>query len=198
MFARHLPYQIGLLLVVLIYGCAQSDQVADDSIQATAAQPTDREAAIYDFIKMLIADQELDKTNWLNPLPAEFPAARLNEMLIDSGSRQPIEVSPKLGNVQAETHFGLPQCLRQDDIFFIQKQLPGHTGFQWDHSRLGFASHQTDHWYQFSVPVFSIDSTKAIITLLSLCKGLCGHGQTLVYQKTNHQWAKLGAYGWFY
>jgi hypothetical protein len=192
-------YFVFVTVVLALFSCGHKpDQVSIDAVKATAIMPADKDAVIYDFIKMVIADQELDKANWLNPLPAEISVTRLNEMLIDSGSRQSVKTSADPGNIQVQTHFGLPQCLRQDDIFFMQKQLPGHTGFQWDHVRLGFASHQTGHWYQLSVPVFSRDSVKAIITVLSLCKGLCGQGQTIAYQKTNNRWVPLGADRWFY
>jgi hypothetical protein len=65
----------------------------------------------------------------------------------------------------------LDKCLTDGDIDFMLQQKIDHSNFKWDNSRLGFNLDNKNYWYAFSIPLFSQDKTKAILTIEDLCRG---------------------------
>lgn len=200
----YFTYFIALLAVLIMYSCDHKpDQIDIDAVKATAVKSPDKDGAIYEFMMMVIDDQKLNRKQRLEPI-AKHEIGMTNSsgvfdmLLIDTVRQKSFEGNDDRKNLHVEVSFEPPKCLTLADMTFMQRQQKERTGFMWDNSRMGFTINKTDHWYVLSIPLFSNDSTKALITIRDLCKGLCGTGQTLLYQKMENKWSSVVTEMWYH
>ena len=164
------------------------------------------DAEIYDFMNIVIKDQNLDRMGGLalEPQPdidlSERDEIFLKSLLIDTTRKQKVdEASTDLFNTNISSSFGqLDKCLTRADIDFMLEQKAHHAGFAWDNARLGFNSSNTESWWVFSIPLFSKDGSKAVMMIRFLCKGLCGTGWTVLFRKENNKWISQTGNGWYH
>ena len=81
------------------------------------------------------------------------------------------------------------QCLTSEEANYMVAQMKSSADVKWDNSRLKFDQSNTENWYALSLPLFSRDDTKAVITIRELCPGLCGYGWIVCLDKVNGTWA---------
>ncbi len=192
-----------ILLAILLI-CINSD---------TFAQAFPSEKDIYDFMQMVVKDQKLFKGMYLDSSPA------LDCSTIDDSSYLytldsaliPIREADKKFRDTCMVRLGgksdialerfsftfgavIPSVLSKDDIAYMLAQRVHLTTFKWNAARLGFNKTATYNYYYISVPVFSVDKTKAILKIEELCPGLCGQGHTILYTKRDGIWTpEIGA-----
>ncbi len=82
----------------------------------------------------------------------------------------------------------LENCFTREDVNYMLQQKRKLKSFSWDNSRLGFDTTNKKAWYSFSVPLFSKDHKKAIMSVEESCPGLCGSGYTMLFTKQNNVW----------
>lgn len=206
---------LSLLLFLFFIGCTQRNQSAleqnksipqskDDTISITENKVEAVDTAhriIYDFMKMVIADQALDTSYGLS-IDAE-PHCDLSD---DDQSFLETLLIPKPHPVNKDSSsmpvicnpFELPKVLTKADIKYMLSQEKQWSGFKWDISRLGFSKTNHNNWYCFSVPLFSVDKRKAVIMVRRLCPGLCGVGWQLLFIKKNNRWTSSTGSQWIH
>jgi hypothetical protein len=183
---------------------------------------------IYDFMQIVIADQKLDLSNGLQidaetSCNLSDDSTFLQTLLIDtvktvtqktekrsSKQNQPtgdtnLSVTKlKLSPLPSYTFVpivyspGLSKCLTKADIRSMLNQKINFSDFKWDNNRLGFDTTNHKFWYSFSVPLFSKDSTVAIMLIEHLCPGLCGNGSTILFKKENNTWTSTNGGQWIH
>lgn len=83
-----------------------------------------------------------------------------------------------------------PKVLTTNDINYMLEQKKYSENFKWDNTIINFNKTNKDNWYTISLPLFSIDKTKVIVTIVDRCKGLCGTGYTYLFIKMGDEWKK--------
>jgi hypothetical protein len=187
----------GILLVQS--GCSQMDRKEKESVPATIPvkaipapvsniKPDTSNQHIYNFMEVVIADRKLDKNYGVGIEPEKFlyhgkdDRAFLSTLLIKKTQKTDKDDWKTVSLTQ------LPQCLTQADIAYMLKQKESPEAFTWDKSRLGFKGTDTTNWYSFSRPLFSKDGREVVIQVESLCPGLCGTGELLMFIKEGDKW----------
>ncbi len=195
------------LLAALLWGCGQAaDKTATASTSATPntlpntkpIAPDTSNQYIYDFMKVVIADQKLDIGRGLSVQPEEYcdldndDKTFLQTMVIKKSAKQ--EQEDDWRNVSLTMKF--PQCLTKDDVEEMLSQRRKLNNFTWNNDRLGFNRQNDTNWYCFSRPLFSRDRKKAVILIRYLCPGLCGGGHTALFTKEGKQWTSQNSAPW--
>lgn len=201
-----------LFLLAELFSC--TEQKPANTQQEVAATPTApvkdtvRPAAIplpdssnphiYRFLQMVIRNRNLNRSYGIS-LNAEANCSTYGddriflrkELLIKKEKKKPEPVVDSLTGyyvVNIEYLFGYERCLTPTDINDMLWQQKQFAGFKWNNERLGFNLKNRKNWYSFSVPLFSRDGKKAVVKVSSLCPGLCGTGNTLLYIKKKGKW----------
>jgi hypothetical protein len=178
-------------LTMIALSCAQ-DRVSND--------------LVYEIMDFVIKDQELDKTRGLKLEPEErYSLDKTDEEFLKSlieptAPSDTVSDTTKIELLISETfEFGqLSKCLTDADVEHMIRQRESNSDFNWDNSRLGFDLNNKDHWYVMSVPLISKDGSKAVMMIRNLCKGLCGHGWTLLLKKENGAWTSERGISWWH
>ena len=206
-----------IVFVFSIFGCNQATQktndikpITKDSIrqqetveiairQATANQD------IYDFMKVVIADQKLDLSYGLTLEPEQgCDLSRddntfLKTLLIEKPKRKGKADTEDWKTMTVTINlFELPKCLTKSDIEYMLLQKQKLSSFKWDNSRLHFNPNNDKNWYCFSIPLFSKDSRKAVMMIRNLCPGLCGAGRTVLFIKEHNIWTSQTGRQWMH
>jgi len=197
-----LSLKILTVFTVAWVSCNQTPKTG--SILTTPIQvPVDTSySEIYDFMKEIIVSEKLNLKNGLESEPdpncdiQEADKDYLPNFLIGS-EKSTNKVDPETGNI-LYTLDQFDRCLTRDDITYMLSQKHEHYGFKWDISRLGFNTNSADFWYTFSIPLFSRDKTRAIMMIRSLCPGLCGSGQTVLFKKEKGKWIAKPSGQWYH
>ena len=203
---------LGLSLTLL--SCGQSINKADNnnsvdkttSITDTLAEvkpsiPDTSNQNIYDFMKVVIADQKLDLSYGLTIEPeqgcdlSQDDKIFLKTLLIEK--TKPKKDTDDWRNMTITIN-QLPKCLTKGDIDEMLLQKEKLSNFTWDNSRLGFNLSNKKNWYCFSRPLFSVDRQKVIMMIRNLCPGLCGTGWTVVFTKQNNKWTSQTGGQWIH
>jgi hypothetical protein len=183
----------GLVLTTL--SCRENNNKIDNTIdnkkvidEVKVLQKSDTSNQyIYDFMKVVIANKNLDSTYGLTIEPeincdvSQDDETFLKTLLIEKNKK---ENENDITVITSE----IDKCLTKADIQFMLNQKAKLKLFKWDNSKLGFNFKNEKNWYSFSLPLFSTDQQKAIIKICSLCPGLCGTGQTVLFTKENNNW----------
>jgi len=154
------------------------------------AQEVDEVRFIYAFVKEIMAQQNIDLNNGLQ-LEAEPNVAEnqddktyLKSLLINEN-----EINRQ--NYSTIITLTIPgKCLTKKEMKSMLDQKRKFKNFKWDNSILGFNIENKKNYYTFSVPLFSPDKTKAVMMIKSICPGLCGSGQTILFKKENGEWTE--------
>jgi hypothetical protein len=166
MTARHILVS-GIILT--LFACQQSTHTVEANLvspdtstgrRTTKSPGASNNQYIYDFMKVVIAEQKLDFTNGL-------------------------EIEPDRGDDLFD--WGLP-FIDKNDIHEMKLQKEKLKNFFWDNALLGFNPSNKAHWYRFSIPLLSKDRKKAVMKIEDLCPGLCGWGRTYVFRNENNKW----------
>lgn len=203
---------IGLSLTLL--GCGQSTNkvdnddslekktsIADTSAETRPNTPDTSNQYIYDFMKVVIADQKLDLSYGLTIEPeqgcdlSQEDKTFLKTLLIEK--TQSKKDTGDWRNMTITIN-QLPKCLTKGDIDEMLSQKEKLSNFTWDNSRLGFNLSNNKNWYCFSRPLFSVDRQKAVMMIRNLCPGLCGTGWTVVFTKQNNKWTSQTGGQWIH
>jgi hypothetical protein len=204
---------IVILFVFAALGCHQKTQQTNDSEPATkdsiqqqktvAAQQDTTNQDIYEFMKVVIANQNLDLSYGLSVEPEQgcdlsdddsiflktlLPAKSKHKEKTDTGDWRTMTVDP----------FELPKCLTKSDIAYMLSQKQNLSTFKWDNSRLSFNSDNKKNWYAFSIPLFSKDRRKVVMMIRNLCPGLCGTGWTVLFIKEDNRWTSQSGAHWIH
>ena len=162
------------------------------------------DTAVYDLMRFVIADQELDKTHGLRIIPQEDCSLDktdrefLSELIEVQSADSTYPSDSGKFELHMPTTFELTKCLTQDDVDFMLNQKIEKAAFRWDNVNLGFNLKNTNNWYEFSVPLFSKDKQKAVMMVRDLCKGLCGTGWTLLLIKEDGKWTSQKGLFWIH
>lgn len=208
---RHI---IKLVVFFTLFGCGNSSERINDANSVYTESPKDdplTEAKtnlpdtsnqyIYDFMKVVIADQKLDLSYGLTIEPeqdcdiSQDDETFLKTLLIEKPKPQ-----KDTGNWRNMTITinQLPKCLTKEDIDIMLSQKEKLSNFSWDNSRLGFSSSNNKNWYCFSRPLFSKDGQKVVMMIRNLCPGLCGTGWTVVFTKQKNKWSSQTSGHWIH
>jgi hypothetical protein len=150
---------------------------------------------VYKVIHRVIADQGLDKNLGIDLNPTEAQSLSqyfLNQMLLDTtqeASVIAIENGKLIIKDSAIFLMSRKKWLTQEDVDHMLTQKEKLKDFQWDNARLGFNSGNEREWYEFSVPLFSKDSTKIVMEYQWRCNQfLCGHDVPVLLTWENGIW----------
>ncbi|MFK7749486.1 MAG: hypothetical protein AB8B65_13910 [Kordia sp.] len=161
---------------------------------------------IYDFIEIVIKEQQLDKNHAISITPesrfsiSESDDVTFNEALFEIQQKEQKQKAFDKNEDYVFT-FNIVNYLKKltkEDIYEMQRQKKELTRFKWDNSRLGFNQSNKTNSYTFSVPLFSKDRTKAVMMINDLCSGLCGNGKSIFFSKENGEWTSAIASFWFH
>ena len=205
---------IAILFFLASYGCNQTSPKpltsVTDSVQylkntsIVQAQDTSNQN-IYDFMKLVIADQKLNLSYGLSidPEPgcdlSQDDKTFLKKLLIEkSKSERQVDTGDWKTRTITVNLFELEKCLTKDDINYMLLQKEKLSTFKWDNSRLKFNLKNDSNWYCFSIPIFSKNKTKAVMMVRNLCRGLCGTGWTVLFTKENNKWASQTGGQWIH
>lgn len=144
---------------------------------------------IYSTINYIITEQKLNKDYGLKIVPADqWDLSKedkefLTGLILTKEQKDSLGGNRKLSITVPLIHdLGLQKCLTKEDADFMLSQKETNKDFQWDNSKLGFNLDNHDNWFEFSVPLFTKDKSKAIFLVAKLCKGLCGTEQTFLVE----------------
>lgn len=207
-------HTIILAICLTLIGCGQSTDKVDNTnsvetnikIADTIAQTKTNfsntsNQYIYDFMKVVIADQKLDLSYGLSAEPeqgsdlSQDDKAFLKTLLIEKS--KPKSDTGDWKNMTITIN-QLPKCFTNRDIDEMLLQKERLSNFTWDNSRLGFSSSNDKNWYCFSRPLFSRDSQKVVMMIRNLCPRLCGTGWTVVFTKQNNKWTSHTGGQWIH
>lgn len=180
-------------LLLMLIGC---DSVTDSNEVA--------KQHIYDFMKIVIEEQELNLNHGLRIKPElDFDISKTDEenfksFLNELESKNKIETSDTLDWIFDYKALSTLSDFKKEDIFAMIQQKENIKEFEWDNSKLGFNLSNENNWYSFSVPLFSKDKNKAVMKISSLCQGLCGTGNTVVFTKKNGKWTSATTGLWLH
>lgn len=164
---------------------------------ATAIPKDSTHQAIYEFMTWVKKDQGLDSEFGLDLVPSSTCAMSGDERTFLNGLLIGREKEKMKEGVVAPG-MGLPECLRPEDVDWMLVQRKKFVDFTWNPTKLGFKWSNKDNWYQMSVPVFSKDGNKAVLSILNLCPGLCGWGSTIVCTRSSDGWISQTISQWIY
>lgn len=193
-----------LLIYVLVFpftGLYQPDNIAHSaclssvSKKNTAFQKGSNNQYIYDFMKIVIADQKLDLNFCLKIKPdrEKNDTAHLNHFLLDEK-----EVEKIPGTLIPKVYESW-KCLTKAEVQEMLLQRETFINFEWDNERLKFNPENKKNWYYFSVPLFSADKNKALVNIMEFCDlFMCGSGKTLLYEKENDHWKARTITSWYH
>jgi hypothetical protein len=179
---------LGLISLLTSCGQRNESETADQKV-------TDKD--IYEILEFVIKDQALDKNFGLRIKPGDRCDLNkedkefLTDLILEP---KPLKDSTfdsvdfKISMPLDTFSLGLQRCLIKEDVDYMLQQKEMAKDFKWDNSRLGFNLDNTENWYEFSVPLFSADESKAILLVSKLCKGLCGTEQTFLIEKIDGKW----------
>lgn len=176
-------------------------ETVDSVIETKANLPDTTNQYIYDFMKVVIADQELDLSYGLTIEPeqgcdiSQDDKTFLKTLLIEKN--KPKKDTSDWRNMTF-TYNQLPKCLTLGDVDEMLLQKERLSSFSWDNSRLGFSSTNDTNWYCFSRPIFSRDKKIVVMMIRSLCSGLCGSGWTVVFTKQKDKWTSQTGGQWYH
>lgn len=171
----------------------------EDSIENASNKTDTSNQYIYDFMKIVIKDQQLDLSNGIALEPEENCST--NETDVDFLSSLLIE-KKKVQNDTFDlknmifTIYEFPKCLTKYDIDYMLLQKKEMANFKWNNYRLGFNQKNRHYWYSLSVPIFSKDKHTAVMKINNLCNGLCGSGYTVVFVYKNNHWTSTISFTW--
>jgi hypothetical protein len=167
------------------------NKALETSPTINSSNPDTTNQYVYDFIKVVIADQNLDLSYGLSIEPEQNCDLSQDdriflETLLIGDSKTAKDTSSGLYFSINMNEF--PKCLKRKDIKEMLVQKEKLSNFKWDNSRLGFNPSNKQNWYCFSRPLFSVDKKIVIMMIRSLCPGLCGTGWTVVFTNKNNKW----------
>ncbi len=183
-----------ILLILLFASCQHKSQHLPSSTNKIIAEnKTYGNDAIYKVVQFIIQDQHLDRRLGFRALPIEISTHFIQERAIDTVDRDNSFVEIKDGKFklrESATFYLKPrQCLTKEDIATMSDQLTALKDFRWDNTRLGFDTENKKEWYEFSVPLFSKDSSKVLMKMYWRCdQFLCGHDTAILLTKENGLW----------
>ena len=193
-------------------------------IEDTTLIAIDTNQYLYDFIKMLEKDQQLnysygltlevqnslshkeDNTYLLKFIKGKpetityYPMGikRKDTLLADSTIVQ-LKPEPFIFTTSALSIANPLACLTKADIKYMLAEKIRLQKFSWNNQRLGFNLSNKNNWYVFSLPYFSKDKKKALISIRSLCKPfLCGGGYVLLYRYEDNKWKSTKVDYWIH
>jgi hypothetical protein len=134
---------------------------------------------------MVIKDQKLDMGHGLSISPEQdyFSYVSGNELL---GS---LLIKKEKKDTSKLIFYAYPTaCFTKEDTSYMFKEKTKFKNFAWDIEQFGFNGSNDKNYYAFTIPLFSIDHKKALITVDDLCPGLCGSTVTLLYTYKRNKW----------
>jgi len=150
----------------------------------------------YNFLKVVINKLNLDTTYGLEEVPLkdlgsiDSDSAFLQRHLLIGTARQKTKASSNIRTMGV-----IDSCLTKEDIQYMINQKNSNTNFKWNSKCLNLKSTNVfGEKYKFSVPLFSIDKTKFIITIENFHAG----GMILLYKKENNDWTSIVESQWIH
>lgn len=214
---------IALAFLFTAMGCKDADKkesdtapVMTDPVQTTTvAKPDTVNQDIYDFMKIVIADQKLDSSYGLTIEPepgsdlSQNDKVFLKTLLIEKPKQEEKADTSNWNKVDTGIWIPMPvpvtfhpfeleKCLTRNDINYMLSQKEALSTFKWDNTRLHFNLANNKNWYCFSIPLFSKDRNKAVMMIRSLCPGLCGTGYTVLFIKEKNKWTSQTGPQWIH
>jgi len=204
-------YIITFGFILTLFGCVQSTDknvinklvsarsVADTLTRLNVNVSDTSSQYIYDFMKIVIADQKLDLTYGLKIEPeqgcdlSQDDKIFLKTLLIERSKQK--KDTGNWRNVTITIN-ELNKCLTKADIDEMLLQKEKFKNFIWNNSRLGFNMSNDKNWYCFSRPLFTKDRKKAVMMIRNLCRGLCGTGWTVIFTNEDNKWSSKTCGQW--
>jgi len=183
-----------IILILLTFSCGQRcNEIPIDKSVTISAKRDLPNADLYEALQFVISDQLLDMHLGIKTTPISVGEHFLAERLIDTVDNSSI-FEIKDGQLVLKDSFSIsihpPRVLTREDIDFMLKQQRTLKHFYWDNSRIGFNASNTKEWYEFSIPLFSSDSSKVVMQMYWTCdQFLCRHDTPIVLTKEDGHWA---------
>lgn len=182
-----------IILILLTISCRHKPEAIQTTNNSTVLVKKDTShAELYKVLQFVIADQQLNRRTGINTEPIPISEQYLLERLIDTTDVSSAVVL-KDGKLVLKDTFTYtihpPRVLTNDDISFMKSQLAKLKNFYWDNTRLGFNASNEKEWYQFSVPLFSRDSTKIVMHMYWTCNQfMCRDETPILVKKEQGHW----------
>ncbi|OYU78886.1 MAG: hypothetical protein CFE23_16550 [Flavobacterium sp. BFFFF1] len=158
------------------------------------------EKDIYAFLNEVIIQQKLHLNDGINlELEANAGIEGTDETLLRSLLLDCKDDNDGKNIFRDTIHVSfISKYLTQSDIDAMLLQKVKFKKFKLDNAFLGFNTKNKKNVYSFSLPLFSIDKSKAIMMIKNICPGLCGAGQTILFKKENGNWTSELLGFWYY
>ena len=197
-------YQIKIVFLLILFLSNFSVGQVKSADKNLSIEKNNQE--IYDFIQLVIAQTNLNKDYNLSLTSYDnyditntyLEKFRIDTILKVSEKKTSHlikdSITGKYINSKIETINSIwpsqPKVLTTNDINYMLEQKKYSENFKWDNTIINFNKTNKDNWYTISLPLFSIDKTKVIVTIVDRCKGLCGTGYTYLFIKMGDEWKK--------
>lgn len=162
------------------------------------------EKELYEFMSMVIKDQNLNKTYGLacKVDQNKYDLSFLMKYAIDSALVRDAlaydSVQRQLGKISFKTYLYEDKLTPKDIASFLQNSKNVNTTYRWKNGSFGFDPENKNEWYVFTLPVFNADKTEALVTIRYSCtQFLCGNESHLLYKKINGEWTCQTLSQWF-
>lgn len=157
---------------------------------------------IYELMKFVIKDQKLNLENGLSSRPDTYIFNELSDLKSTKVKIQNVdstEIDVEGYKLRMPSVIYLEYCenMELEDIDYMLS-APYDTSFRWDNGKLKFNRSNDSSWYSISLPVFSKDKSKAVMTIRNLCRGLCGHGWVVCLRKEQNNWVAETGQQWMH
>lgn len=192
---------LGICLTLISFRQPFNKPEKDNSVDQAISIADTSNQYIYDFMKVVIADQQLDLSYGLTVEPEQGCTLSQNDKIflktLLTEKTKPKKDTGDWWNINITIN-QLPKCLTIGDIdeMLFQKEKLSH--FTWDNSRLGFSTSNDKNWYCFSRPLFSKDRKIVVMMIRNLCPGLFGTGWTVVFTMQNNKWTSQTGSQWIH
>jgi hypothetical protein len=175
--------RILLLLLLVLISCRTGHVAPASEAPVPLARFADLDE-IYYLLQLIIHDEFLNREDGVDVMPATSCVSGVP----DSAFLCALLNDPEKAKVVGSYKTGIGPCLSEEDVIHMLWQKEQRKNFRWDNSRLGF-NVGAETWYRFSVPLFSLDSTKAVMGVFFRCHHEnCGNDEEVLFEKQNGVW----------
>ena len=199
---------IGILL--LTNSCKQDNTKDKLNVRPVVQEPASSDSTlifrpdtsyqyVYDFMKVVMYDQQLNVNFGVRPEPEascalhEEDSVYLSTLLFKKQKKAEVDTGGLI-TIELAIPKNLTKSERNEMLVEKQKQA----ALNWNGERLGFNGTNKDYSYGFSRVLFSKNRKKAVMMIRILCGGLCGSGYTVFFAKEKDKWVSHKGGHWIH
>ncbi len=182
---------IGALLLFGILFTSCSGDTADKQREQYGTTEQD----LYEFMEVAFEKLQLTHGHGLKVAPQtectiwETDSAMFARLTRDPDSPDPLHHSPRAD---------LPKFLEPGDLEFMLQQKKRLDTFHWDVEKLGLNAANDRDWYAFSLPLFSKDRKRVVLTVREMCQiKVCG-SRNYLFIHNDGEWTVVKGKKWYH